>query len=279
MKNSKPDYINPDFNFESEIGSSLIDELPFWSAPFGIKLLNEISYRKNIKVLDIGFGTGFPLFEIANRLDKKSEIIGIDPWISSHIRAKQKIKFYSFKNIKLISGKAEKIPLKNKSIDLIVSNNGINNVEDIEKVFKECKRIAKKDCEFIITINTSKTFIEFYKIFIEILKEHKLFDEVRKVKEHIFNKRKPISLYKKLFKDNNFVILKISYDKFNYHFADGEAFFNHTLIKLGFKENWEKILPAEIRIKVFKSIEKRLNTGKNITMTVPSVLIKARYRK
>lgn len=279
MKNSKPDYINSKINFGTELSSSLIDELPFWSAPFGMKLLNEISFRKNIKVLDIGFGTGFPLFEIANRLDKKSEIIGIDPWLSSHIRAKQKIKFYSFKNVKLIFGKAEKIPLKNNSIDLIVSNNGINNVEDVEKVFNECKRIAKKDCEFIITINTSKTFIEFYKIFIEVLNELKLNEEVRKVKEHIYNKRKPISFYKNLFKENNFEITKISYDKFYYHFSDGEAFFNHTLIKLGFKENWEKIVPKEFQTRVFKSVEKKLNATKNITMIVPFALIKARYQK
>lgn len=34
-----------------------LDELCVWSAPFGLKLLEFVAYKKNITVLDIGFGT------------------------------------------------------------------------------------------------------------------------------------------------------------------------------------------------------------------------------
>jgi arsenite methyltransferase len=56
------------------------DELPLWSAPFGIKLLEEVPLRKNIRALDIGFGTGFPLLELAQQLGASSVVYGIDPW-------------------------------------------------------------------------------------------------------------------------------------------------------------------------------------------------------
>lgn len=55
-------------NFDSSKLINVFDELPLWSAPFGLKLLDNICYKPNISVLDIGFGTGFPLTEIAMRL-------------------------------------------------------------------------------------------------------------------------------------------------------------------------------------------------------------------
>jgi precorrin-6B methylase 2 len=67
-----------DKNYNLKKWSQFIDELPIWSAPFGLKLLNYIGYKPNITALDIGFGTGFPLIEIAMRLGKESTIYGID---------------------------------------------------------------------------------------------------------------------------------------------------------------------------------------------------------
>jgi len=52
--------------------SKMYDELPIWSAPFGLKLLEFIDYKPNITAIDLGFGTGFPLIEIAMRLGNDS---------------------------------------------------------------------------------------------------------------------------------------------------------------------------------------------------------------
>jgi hypothetical protein len=51
------------------------DELPFWSAPFGLKLLDLIDYKPAISAIDIGFGTGFPLIELAMRLGDSSAVV------------------------------------------------------------------------------------------------------------------------------------------------------------------------------------------------------------
>jgi hypothetical protein len=59
-------YLHSNFNLESP--SDLYDELPLWSAPFGLKLLEHIEYKKNLTALDIGFGNGFPLTELDMRL-------------------------------------------------------------------------------------------------------------------------------------------------------------------------------------------------------------------
>ena len=55
------------------------DELPLWSAPFGLALLEAVALRPGITVLDVGFGTGFPALELAERLGPAGRVIGVDP--------------------------------------------------------------------------------------------------------------------------------------------------------------------------------------------------------
>src|SRR4030067_181575 len=62
-------------SFNKEIISA-IDELSLWAAPFGLKLLETIKLKKNITALDIGFGLGFPLLEVAMRLGEPSKVCG-----------------------------------------------------------------------------------------------------------------------------------------------------------------------------------------------------------
>jgi protein-L-isoaspartate O-methyltransferase len=52
-------------NFDLDKMADVLDELPLWSAPFGLRLLDYVNYKPAISVLDIGCGTGFPLTELA----------------------------------------------------------------------------------------------------------------------------------------------------------------------------------------------------------------------
>src|SRR4030042_7101490 len=90
------------FNLDDKETVSIIDELPLWSAPFGFKLLDMIKLRKNITALDIGFGLGFPLLEVAQRLGNSSKVYGIDPWKAAIERAQRKINILGLTNIELI---------------------------------------------------------------------------------------------------------------------------------------------------------------------------------
>lgn len=280
--NKKPAYISNRFNFETAIGSTIIDEVPLWSAPFGLELLEHIEFKDKLKVLDIGFGTGFPMIEIGQRLGASSTIYGIDPWEPSHIRTKQKIKFYGLKNIRLIKGIAEKIPLKNKSIDLIVSNNGVNNVSDMGKVFSECGRISKRGAQFIISANLNRTMIEFYEVFKEVLKSLKMDDKVNDISNHIYEKRKPLREIKSLFTCNGFEIVKIIRKSFKIRFKDGSTFLEHSLIKIGFLPSWEKLVESKDRKRTFDEIRNRLDAISKkkgyLEMTIPFIVVNARKR-
>jgi len=55
------------------------DDLPLWSAPFGLTLLDTVRMKSHINVLDIGSGSGFPMLELAERMGKTCMLYGLDP--------------------------------------------------------------------------------------------------------------------------------------------------------------------------------------------------------
>lgn len=252
-------YLKNIFDLNSEYQADLLDEMPIWSAPFGLKLLDNIKLKKNISALDIGFGVGFPLTEIALRLGKTCKIYGIDPWEAAIKRAKRKLEFYEITNVEIIQGEAENIPLKDNSIDLITSNNGINNVSDMPKVMDECARIMKPGGQFIQTMNLDSSMVEFYDIFKNTLKEENLADLVRKVDEHIYKKRKPLNEVISLLEEKGFQVKNIIHDKFEYKFVDGTTFLNHYFMRLAFMDRWKKIIPEDRLQKIFSIIENKIN--------------------
>ncbi len=270
-------YLNPVFDLNSTEFISVIDELPLWSAPFGMKLLDKINYRKNITVLDIGSGLGFPLLEVAMRLGNTCKLYGIDLWEKAVERARIKLNHYQISNVEIIEGVAEKIPLPDNSIDLIISNNGINNVDDINKTLKECKRIARPGAQFVFTFNTDKTMIEFYSTMENVLTEMNLRGAVEKTKRHIYEKRKPVEEIVNLLSQNGFIVDEIDHDEFHYTYADGTTMFNHFLIRLAFIDSWKKLIPDALHETVFREIEERLNAiameRGSLKLTVPFALI------
>ncbi len=266
-------------NFVLDKMADVLDELPIWSAPFGLKLLDYVNYRPNISVLDIGSGTGFPLTELAMRLGESSTVFGIDPWKEAIERANKKICQYGIKNIKLIEGFAESLPLENGSIDLITSNNGINNVKDIDKVLSVCSRVIKKGGQFVQTMNTDKSMFEFYSEFERVLSELHMNREIDLMCEHIAQKRPPLDIMISMIQKRGFKIIDLEHDQFNYKFTDGSAMLNHYFIRLAFMDPWIKILPDNKAELVFDAVEKRLNEQSLksgcMKLSIPFVLINA----
>jgi arsenite methyltransferase len=270
-------YLSSGFDFEKYV--EVADECSVWSAPFGLKLLDYIDYKKNITALDIGFGTGFPLTEIALRLGESSTMYGIDPWTAAIARAKKKIEYYGITNVRIFEGVAESIPLENNSTDLIVSNNGINNVKDINQVMSECSRIMKPGGQFIQTMNLDKSMFEFYGQLENVLSELKMDEEIRLMYQHIYQKRRPLDEMISMVNAHGFVIKDLEHDQFCYRFSDGTSMLNHYFIRLAFMDSWIRILPENRADQIFDLIENRLNEQAELTggikLTIPFVLINA----
>jgi len=276
------DYLNIKYNLDSDELLEVFDELPFWAAPFGIKLIDKVVLRKGIRALDIGFGAGFPLTELAMRLGESSKVFGIDPWSAAIKRTRKKIAFYGIENIEIIEGVAEEIALAADSIDLIVSNNGINNVADLEKVLSECSRILIPGGQFVMTMNLNNTMLEFYTILEEILLESDMKAEIATMNQQIYKKRKPLNAFVETVEKHGFAIKEIDHDQFDYKFVDGTALLNHHFIKMAFLSGWKSIVPMDKQELVFTRIEERMNEKAQaegfFKLSVPFVVIDC-YRK
>ena len=271
MKN----YLNNNFDRTKLVG--FYDEAPLWSAPFGAKLLQHVNYKPNITALDIGFGAGFPLIELAMRLGPKAKVYGIDPWKEGHERVKQKCEYFGVKNVTTFEGIAEDIPLEDDSVDLIVSNNGLNNVKNIDKVLSECRRVLKPDGRLIATMNSDKTMMEFYDPLKELLAKMGLTKEIKLMQKHIREKRKPLEKWPYIFSKAGLKMNMFMQYEFAYRFADGTAVFNHSFLRLAFIPEWIKFLPKDKLDFIFDAIEKKLNKDakKNggVKLTVPFMVV------
>ena len=266
-------------NFDPLEFVDVYDEIPLWSAPFGLRLLDLIDYRTGIKALDIGFGAGFPLTELALRLGESSIVYGIDPWKATFERVNKKIEFYGIKNVRIIEGVAESIPLDDNSIDLVTSNNGINNVRDIDQVLSECSRILKRGGQFIMSMNLDMSMFEFYSQLESVLTELQMIREIGLMHAHIAYKRPPVQMITSIVRKHGFVIRDLEHDQFNYRFANGTAMLNHYFIRLAFMDSWIALLPPKKVEFIFDTIEDRLNEQALITggikLSVPFVVISA----
>ncbi|WP_300457203.1 methyltransferase domain-containing protein [Desulfobacula sp.] len=259
-----------------------IDDLPLWSAPFGLKLLDTLIFKKNINVLDIGCGEGFPLIEIAARFGGTSRFFGLEPLASPLERLVFKKQAYHLPTVHPVQGLAETLPFDDQCFHLIVSNNGVNNVRDLNQTLTECQRVIKPRGQMVIAMNTRHTMKEFYALFETILVKESLGTAVEKMKDQIRQKRLPRKELVVLLNAAGFRIHQILDDAFTLKFTDGTTLFNHYLIRHFFLNGWKQLVDSNKINTVFDQIETRLNnraTKKgHIRLTIPYRIIDCRAK-
>ena len=274
------EYFNNKLNPSDDAITDLYDNIPLWSAPFGFKLMEMVEMLPKARALDVGCATGFPLIELAERLGADASVYGIDLWAKATEQALLKSKTYSLKNVTIVNASAEKMPFDDNYFDIIVSNNGLNNVANQAKAIFECYRVARKGCQMVLTMNLPDTMIEFYSVYEDILRDLGNLKEIDKLHEHIDQKRKPKEYTAELLHKYGFRVKEIVEDSFKWRFATGSAFLNYSFIRLAFLESWTKLLIPDEMENVFTFIEAKLNqiAAKNngFVVTVPYIAVDAR---
>ena len=148
---------------------------------------------------------------------------------------------------------------------------------DLDKSLSECARIIKSGGQFIQTMNLNDSMIEFYSTMEKVLIDLKLDDCLGKMRNQIYNKRKPLDQYLDKIKSKGFMIDSVKYDNFEYNFVDGTTMLNHYFIRLAFIDGWKDIVSEDKQETVFELIEKDLNkksqTDGIMKLSVPFVVI------
>ena len=111
-----------------------------YQTPVALKLIKKFKLTNDSKIIDIGCGKGFLLYEIKKILPG-IEIVGLDISRYAKLNAKKEIKNY----IKIYKAQ-RKLPYNNKSFDLAISINCFHNlqIDEVEIALRELIRISKK---------------------------------------------------------------------------------------------------------------------------------------
>jgi arsenite methyltransferase len=272
------DYLAFRLDLEDAEVVSAYDELPLWSAMFGLLLLAHLPLRRHTTVLDVGHGTGFPAIELAERLGSTCRVHGIDRWGTALNRAKHKAQVRGVENVRFWQGDAAAMPFRDGEFDFVVSNLGVNNFSDPDAVLRECWRVSRPAAGLALTTNLQGHMQEFYEVFEATLRDLSLDDAIPALRRHTEH-RATVEGLTTLFERTGFQLVKTERQTAAMRFADGSALLNHYFIKLGFLDGWKAVLGPADQARLFARLETNLNAlareRGELRLTIPMAYVEA----
>ncbi len=252
------------------------DELPLWSAMFGLLLLKHVPLANVRRVLDIGCGTGFPAIELAERLGSDARVYGLDTWQMALHRAAEKIANRGTPHVTMINGTASQLPFADGVFDLIVSNLGVNNFDDPVAVVRECRRVSCRGATIALTTNLQGHMQELYAVFERVLQKRADDAALDRLRAHI-DHRATVERVRDLLEGAGFTITNIVQCAEEMRFRSGTALINHHFIKLGFLDGWKSVAGDDPS--VFDELVTTLNAAAHerdgLRLTIPVAYIQA----
>jgi len=255
------------------------DELPLWSAPFGLALLDRVPLRRGQAVLDVAAGTGFLTVELAQRCGPESRIVAVDPWRAATDRLAEKVARLGLANVEVVTGPAEHLTLPDDSIDVVVSNLGINNVDDPAAVLAECARVLRPGGVLVTTTNPVGHMRELYAAYRATLVELGL-EEHLPALEAQEQHRATVDSASAALEAVGLEVTHVDLGEVRWRFADGRALFAHWFVRLAFVPGWRSVVPDSEVDHVLAHLTARLDATAaddgELALTIPTACLTAR---
>lgn len=126
-----------------------------------------IDYSKPLageRCLDLGSGRGTDVLRMAEEVGKDGFAFGIDIADGMLNKAKSTARKMGVENVEFIKAQLESLPIKESSIDLVISNCTINHADNKQGVWNEIFRILNDNGRFVVSdIFSTKPVPEKYK--------------------------------------------------------------------------------------------------------------------
>ena len=142
-------------NYDERHPEIIFGEKEWWNQLSNRYIKNET--KKPRILLDIATGNGFVPNIALKHLNNKDKTIGYDISLDMLKQAKIKINNHNFN---AIQGDAEKLPFKNKSIDIVTINTAIHHFPNLQISLKEIDRVIKSRGILIIGREPNKKFFD-----------------------------------------------------------------------------------------------------------------------
>ncbi|HEY6915186.1 MAG TPA: methyltransferase domain-containing protein [Paludibacter sp.] len=114
--------------------------------------------------VDLGSGRGNDVIRLAEEVGVTGFVFGIDISEGMIAKANANLEKFEVRNSKILKAELESLPLRNDSVNLVISNCTINHATDKPAVWNEIYRILKKDGRFVVSdIYATQPIAEEYK--------------------------------------------------------------------------------------------------------------------
>lgn len=107
--------------------------------------------KEGERILDLGSGAGVDLILAAKAVTTSGHVYGLDMTPAMLGRARKNIDRLGLKNVTLLRGYIEDLPLHDGSVDVLISNCVINLSPDKDKVFSEAYRVLTPGGRFCVS--------------------------------------------------------------------------------------------------------------------------------
>jgi ubiquinone/menaquinone biosynthesis C-methylase UbiE len=242
----------------------------------GLLLLDHVPLDVR-RVLDIGSGTGFPALEIAERLGPDARVAGLDPWTPAMARAGAKRASWSVPNADLVRGDAAVMPFREGAFDLVVSNLGVNNFSDPDRVLDECRRVLAAGGALALSTNRSGHMKELYEVYAGVLAGDDA--ALGRLESHIDHRGTVESLVARL-ERHGFRVVERHERTATFRFRSGAAILGHHFLRLGFIPGWHEVAGedrVEERMEALRAaLDRHAEAHGEIRLTVPFLMLLAR---
>ena len=268
--------LTQDFNDPQFI--ALFNETPIWSARFGFFMMQHLELRNHIRVMDLGCGAGFPLFELAYMHGPDCELIGLDTWQPALDYAEQRRAYFGLNHVQVVAYDGGVFPFPNGHFDLIVSNLGVNNFENPRATLAECARVCKPGARLVITTNIQGHMQAFYMLYRQVLEEFGNEVYLKRLEIHEQHRGTPES-HIALIQQAGFHIERTIEDQTIMRYVNGTALFAHPLIRFAFMPAWVSLIEPDDQEAIFTQLEARLNeyaeAHGDLRLAIPMLYIEA----
>ena len=235
--------------FEDSFSEKMFYDIQTYDDEHLQKIMKALDIQDDYQVLDLGTGSGFLAFPLAERFPE-SQITGLDILPQTLARDTEKANAQNISNLHFVCYDGINLPFEDDKFDVVVSRYCMHHFPDIEKTFAEITRVLKLDGQFFISDPTpndedSQRFVDSYmqmkddghnKFYTKDEFVHLAENAGMKLESsfdtHIRFPRKSVDAYRRIAEgvDENII------SGYDIRIADGQVFITEKVLNLSFRK-------------------------------------------
>ncbi|HMG34672.1 MAG TPA: methyltransferase domain-containing protein [Blastocatellia bacterium] len=247
-----------------------------WRERFDSMVDDEGRLPNEGRILELNCGTGAYSTELAARLGKKGEVVGIDPIAERVEIARAKAQVQKIENVTFLQGNAVDLPFAGSEFDAVMADGSMTRANEIEDVLAEMLRVAQPDARLVLKLTTHGSFDEFFSIYWEAMQAKGLVDHVWSELEALIKERLTISDLEQLATSAGLRHVETFCRKEEFQFEDADEFLNAPLVGDHLLEDWLDILPEGTRDAILRemaAIIDRERSGAPFDLSIKATLL------